>query len=207
MAASTTWPLPDFCAQQAAQHAEGEEHAAAAEIADEVRAAPAPRPCADGAVRRERDVVDVVARRLRQRPVLAEAGHAAEDELGLIFRSSSGPSPRRSMTPAGSPRSGRWRRRELLTTARRLGLTSRAMSGGLGAARRISAPTRKAQIGRLATVDADHLGTHVGQERGRERPGPMPAISMMRIRRADHRGYLSVSLRATPHVRRISWRY
>ena len=69
--------------EQAAHHAEGEEHAAAAEVAHQVQrrhrrlAGPADRLERAG----ERDVVDVVAGPRRVRAVLAPAGHAAVDEL------------------------------------------------------------------------------------------------------------------------------
>ena len=66
IAASTTWPRPERCAsQQRREHADEQQHRAAAEVADEVqrRHRPLAGP-ADGVQRAgERDVVDVVARR------------------------------------------------------------------------------------------------------------------------------------------------
>ena len=57
--------------------------------------------------------------------------------------------------------------------------------------------TRQAQIGRLATVDADHLGTHVGEERGRERRRADAChLDDAKSGERTHRGYLSVSFRA-----------
>ena len=96
MAASTTWPLPDFCASSsAAQHAEGQEHAAAAEIADQVERRHRRLALAADGVQHagERDVVDVVAGGLRHRAVLAEAGHAAEHQLGIDLQQHVGPEP------------------------------------------------------------------------------------------------------------------
>ena len=60
---------------------------------------------ADGVQRAgQRDVVDVVAGGLGQRAVLAEAGHAAEDQAWVgLQAASSGPSPSRSMTPGRKP--------------------------------------------------------------------------------------------------------
>ena len=68
-----------------ADHAEGQQHPAAAEVADQVQRRQ--RPLAGASDRAEdageRDVVDVVAGDRRERPVLAPAGHAAVDEPGL----------------------------------------------------------------------------------------------------------------------------
>ena len=69
--------------EDAAHDAERHEHPAAAEVADEVdrrrRLAALAAEVRERAG--ERDVVDVVARGLRHRAVLAPAGHAAVDEL------------------------------------------------------------------------------------------------------------------------------
>ena len=69
--------------EDAAHDAERHEHAAAAEVADEVdrRRRLAARAAEVRERTGERDVVDVVAGGLRHRTVLAPAGHAAVDEL------------------------------------------------------------------------------------------------------------------------------
>ena len=57
----------------------------------------------------------------------------------------------------------------------------------------------QAQIGRLATVDADHLGAHVGEQRGGERRRADAChLDDAKTGERTHRGYLSVSLRARP---------
>ena len=83
IAASTTWPRPLVRASMTRTgDAECEQHAAAAEVADQVErrhrrlAGAADRVQHAG----ERDVVDVVAGALGERTVLAPAGHAAVDE-------------------------------------------------------------------------------------------------------------------------------
>ena len=71
--------------EQGAHDAEGQEHAAAAEVADQVeRRNGRLAATADGVERAgEGDVVDVVAGGLGVGAVLAPAGHAAVDELGV----------------------------------------------------------------------------------------------------------------------------
>jgi hypothetical protein len=72
--------------EQGGEHAEGEQHAAAAEIADHVdrRHRPVARPPEGVKCARQRDIVDVVARLLRERAVLPPAGHAAIDEARIV---------------------------------------------------------------------------------------------------------------------------
>jgi hypothetical protein len=72
--------------QQRAHHAERQHQPAAAEIADKVnrrgwRTAGAP---ASPEHARDRDIVDVMARQMRKRPVLPPAGHPAIDELRIV---------------------------------------------------------------------------------------------------------------------------
>ena len=96
IAASTTWPLPERAAlDQRARDAEREQHAAAAEVADQVQrrrrrlAAPADRSERAG----ERDVVDVVARGVRERALLAPARHAAVDQARVAREADVGAEP------------------------------------------------------------------------------------------------------------------
>src|SRR3546814_13189158 len=72
-----------------ARHAEGEHHAAAAEIADIIdrRNGLFPRPPDPMEDARQRDIIDVVPRRLRIGAALPPAGHAAGTELRLVSRS------------------------------------------------------------------------------------------------------------------------
>ena len=84
IATSITWPLPDARASRMPHtDAERHEHAAAAEVADEVDRRRGLAAVAAEVRERagERDVVDVVARGLRHRAVLAPAGHAPVHEL------------------------------------------------------------------------------------------------------------------------------
>jgi hypothetical protein len=71
--------------QQGGGDPEGEQHPAAAEVADEVHRGQRPLPRAphlpQGA--RQRDVVDVVADRARERAVLPPAGHPAVDDARI----------------------------------------------------------------------------------------------------------------------------
>lgn len=73
--------------------AEGEQHRAAAEIADQVERRR--RRLAGSADRRQRagqrDIVDVVSRRPGQRPGLAPAGDPAEYQRGIAFEDHLGP--------------------------------------------------------------------------------------------------------------------
>ena len=108
MAASTTWPSPERLAStSAADDAEGQQHAAAAEVADQVErrrwgASPARPIGCEGAG--EGDVVDVVAGRLGVGAVLAPAGHAAVDERAGCGRGRRRDrSPSRSATPGRKP--------------------------------------------------------------------------------------------------------
>ena len=90
-----TWPWPGPAGlEQPAHHAEGQQHAAAAEVAHQVerrhrRARPA-RPII-ARVPRQGDVVDVVAGRWGVGPVLAPAGHAPVDQLGVAGQALVGP--------------------------------------------------------------------------------------------------------------------
>ena len=101
MAASTTWPSPVRPAGRAPRDAEGQQHAAAAHVADEVQRGQRALAGAAEVVQRagHRDVVDVVAGVVRQRTVLAPARHAAVDQPRVAGQASSGRAPSRSVTP------------------------------------------------------------------------------------------------------------
>ena len=86
IAASTTCPCPEARASiTAAEDPEGEQHAAAAEVADHVqrRGRLLARPPEVRERAGDRDVVDVVPGGLGQGPVLTPAGHAGVDERGV----------------------------------------------------------------------------------------------------------------------------
>ena len=176
MAASTTWPLPvRWALDQPARHAEGEQHAAAAEVADQVErrhrrpAAPTDRLERAG----ERDVVDVVAGGLGVRAVLAPAGHAPVDEPGVAGEAGVG-AEAEPLHDAGA---------EALDEA--VGLLDERQHGldavGVLEVDADRAPPAVEHVGRrsgrvaaadvLRPVDADHVGAHVGQHHGAERTG------------------------------------
>jgi hypothetical protein len=69
--------------EESADHAEREQHAAAAEVADQVQGRHGPLTGATDGVQgtRQADVVDVVARSLSHGSVLSPAGHAPVDEF------------------------------------------------------------------------------------------------------------------------------
>ena len=95
---------------QGGAHAEGEQHPAAPEVADQVerrdRALSRPADRVEGAG--EGDVVDVVAGGRRVGPVLAPAGHPAVDEAGVAGQADVGAETEPlGDARAGSPRSGR----------------------------------------------------------------------------------------------------
>ena len=114
---------------------------------------------------------------------------------GLIFSSSSGASPSRSMTPGRKPSISA----SALAASR---LTTAQPGLGLEVDRqRAAAPVQhiefrlaagQAEIGRLAPVDADHLGAHVGEQRGRERRrADARHLDDAKAGEWTHRGYLS----------------
>ena len=215
MAASTTWPLPDFCASSRAHtHAEGEEHAAAAEVADQIERRHRRLALAADGVQHagERDVVDVVAGALGHRAVLAEARHAAEHQPGIDLRAAtSGPSPSRSMTPGRKPSMQRVRLggEPLDDLAAGLALDvegKRAAAAVQHVELRLA--SGQAQIGRLAAVDADHLGAHVGEQHGGERRrADAGHLDDAETGERTHRGYLSGSraVRNAPPAARCAW--
>ena len=105
IAASTTCPLPERAdLHERGGDAEGEQHPAAAEVADQVqrRDRPLPRPPDGPQGAPDGDVVDVVPGRTGPRAVLAPAGHPAVDEARVR-----GPGRRRARGPCRSATPGR----------------------------------------------------------------------------------------------------
>ena len=152
--------------EQAAHHAEGQQHAAAAEIADQVERRDRLVLAADGMQRAgERDVVDVVAGRLGERAFLAPAGHAAIDQLGIAREADVGPEAQ-PLGDAGAERLGH-----------AVGLLDQAqhdldaflllqVDRDRAAAAVVDGEFRLGQAVhdmRPGAVDADHVGAHVAQ--------------------------------------------
>ncbi len=89
-----TWPWPGAaCLQQSAHDAEGEHHAAAAEVGDQIEGRDRRLAlAADGRQgSRQGQVVDVVAGEVGLRPALAPTGHAAVHQPGVAFEAWLGP--------------------------------------------------------------------------------------------------------------------
>ena len=155
-----------------ARHTEREEHAPATEVADHVQWRHGALALAGEAVQRagQRDVVDVVARGLRQRPVLAPARHAPEDESGVAGEALVGPEAQAFHDPRPEP------------FDERVGLLDESKHSGdavgvLEVDGNRATPTVQHVARRVArtgsgTVDAHHVGTHVGQHHGGERARP-----------------------------------
>ena len=181
MAASTTWPLPELRASSTA-HTTPKASIMAPPPKSPTRFSGGAGGVAGAAHRvqhaGQRDVVEVVAGRLRQRAVLAPAGHAAvhqprvarvagvraeaeplhhagaeafEQHVGLLR-----PAPAPLRCAAGCFRSSASERRPRAITSNFVP----SIGNGLARARR-----------RLA-VDADHFRAHVGQHHGGERARP-----------------------------------
>ena len=168
--------------EQRAYHAEGQEHATAAEIADQVqrrhRRLTLPADAMQDAG--QRDVVDVMAGALRQRTVLPESGHAAEHQLRVDLGESVGSSPSRSMTPGRKPSISVGLAASCRTMARPASDFTSSASERPRAAPRTWSPGPQSEVGCLAPIYADHLGSHVGQQHRREWRRPDAVISMMR---------------------------
>ena len=156
--------------QQAGHDAQGEQHAAAAEVADQVERRH--RPAAVVADRVEHagqgDVVDVVTGGVGDRAVLPPAGHAAEDELRVPFQADVGA----EAEPLHDARA------EALDQAVRLfhhvedggnclGLLEVHREGASAAVQHVELRAAP-RIG--PAVDAHDLGAQVGQHHRAERP-------------------------------------
>ena len=186
--------------QQRAHHAEGQEHAAAAEVADQVQRRHGTIALAPDHMQHagERDVVDVVAGIARHRPVLAESRHAADHELGVELLKLLGRQPQalqNAGTEALDQRIGLGCQ-FLDDGASRLGLEidrQRAAAAMQDIVLRLAA--WQTEIGRLPPIDADHLGAHVGEQRGRKRRrADARHLDDAKTGQWSHRGYLSVAV-------------
>ena len=176
IAASTTWPAAGRARlEDRADDAEGQEHPAAAEVADEVEREQRPLALApDRAERaRDRDVVDVVPGdawpsgrpgRSRSSARRRAADCARERRRG---RARAAPSRR-----AGSPRAARRRTRTGASTSSRPPACLRSTATDRAAAVH-EVPVTLAERGASAAqpVDPDHVGAEVGEQHGRERAG------------------------------------
>ena len=120
------------------------------------------------------DVVDVMPRRLRQRAVLAPAGHAAVDQLRVRGEARFGPDAEpfhHARSKAFDERIGTF---EKAAQRRRTGRRLQVECD------RAAAPVEQFQtrvIGRrhlTRALDAEDLGAHVGQHHGGERAGREP---------------------------------
>ena len=144
---------------------------AASEVSDEVQRRHGAFAAAADRFERagERDVVDVVTRGLRHRPVLPPAGHTAVDELRISLE-----------THVGSePESLHDSRPEALDERVRPGdqAEHRFDRGGLLQVDRDAAPAAQEWVDGRASgrarraVDAHDVGAHVGQQHRAERAG------------------------------------
>ena len=161
---------------QGAHDAEGQQHAAAAEVADRVHGRQ--RRFARLAYRMQhsgqRNVIDVVARRLRQGAVLAPAGHAAIDQSGVASKAgvrSQSQTFHNAGTEAFEQDIGPGHKVEHSLRGTRL----------LEVDRRGAPPPRQDVEARFdhfhhfaaaVPVDAEHLRPHVGQHHGAKRRRP-----------------------------------
>ena len=159
--------------EDTAHDPEGHEHAPAAEVTDQVDRrrrlgvrAPEVRERA-----RQRDVVDVVARGLRHRTVLAPTGHASVDEPRVARETHVGAQPE----PLGHARAEALEQRVgaldqpqhqlhafrvLQIDADRAAATVERLEVRL---------VERCRVDLLGAVDAKDVGTHVGQQHARER--------------------------------------
>ena len=161
--------------EQGADHAEGEEHAAAAEVADHVerRHRRLAGPAEVGQRAGQRDVVDVVARTTRRTgPSWPQPVMRPNTSFGLRARQTSGPTPRRSITPGRKPSM----RASADSTSSSSASTPSGFLRSMAIERRprlqhvaatASSGSRLADV--LGPVDADDVGAHVGQHHGAER--------------------------------------
>ena len=153
---------------QGGQQAHGQQHAAAAEVAHIVerrhgrlaRAADGVQGAGDG------DVVDVMPRRMRQRPVLAPARHAAVDQARVARQAGLG-AQAQALHHAGPK-----------ALDQQIGACDQRQGRGLAfLAAQVDLDLAAAARGDVLRIDrragprdAQHLGTHVGQQHGAERP-------------------------------------
>ncbi len=154
---------------QRGEDAEGQQHRAAAEVTHVVeRRHRRLARTADGVQRAaDRDVVDVVARCVGERAVLAPAGHAAVDQA-RVARMAFGGSEAQALHHAGAE-----------TFDEHVGFRD-DVEHGCGRAVRAQVDLQRAAAAREDVVrrsaragafDADHLRAHVGEQHRAERPG------------------------------------
>ena len=153
--------------------AEGEQHAAAAEIADQVeRRRRAPALFADRVQGGgQRDVVDVVTGRMREGSGLPPAGHAPVDERGIALEAD-------VRTEAQAFHDARAKALDQHVVAlhqpenrfHAVGILQ-VHRDALAAPRQHVGPGRL-PAGRTGPVDAHHLGAHIRQHHAAERSGP-----------------------------------
>ncbi len=176
MAASITWPLPEReASSRAASRPDEQHHAAAAKIGDEIQWRNRLAAAFADQVQRagEREVIDVVPRRMRERSGLAPARHAPVDELRIARETDVRPHAE-TLGDAGpeafdqriravdEPQQRRDSRRALQVERDRPTVAQQGIDriGFLGL--------------RRGAVDADDRRTHVGQHHGAERRWTQP---------------------------------
>ena len=158
--------------EQGAHHAEGQEHAPAAEVAHHVqrrRRALAPTTeVGEGAG--QRDVVDVVAGPGGVGAVLAPAGHAAEHQLRVAGQAHLGPDPE-ALHHAGPEAldDGVGRLDQLEQRLHTVGVLEVDPDGAPPTVQHVPARGVGHLVAHvLGPVDADDVGAHVGQHHGAE---------------------------------------
>jgi hypothetical protein len=125
---------------------------------------------------RDRDVVDVVAGGLRQRPILAPAGDAPVDQPWIAREARLGAEPEpfgHAGTKAFDQRVGLFRQRQHDLDCLRL----LEIEGDRAPAARHHVELgieRQAEIGALEPIDAQDVGAHVGEQHAAEWSGPDP---------------------------------
>ena len=161
---------------QGAHHPEGQVHAAAPEVADEVERRHRGLAPPSDAVQRsgQRDVVQVVARGHRVGAVLAPAGHPAVHQARVAGQAVLGADPQPLGHPGPEPLQqgvGSFDQRQHgLDPLGRLEVDAdRAPASVQEVSRRVvgvAAPHRR------GSIDSHDVGAHVGQHHGAERPRP-----------------------------------
>ena len=179
IATSMTWPLPERCASRMPHTTPNAMNMppppkSPTMLIGGVGLPPSRPKCASAPA--ERDVVDVVARGLRHRAVLAPAGHAAVDELRVPGEAVVGTEPE-PLGDAGA-----------VALDQRVGLLDEPQHrlDAVGVlqvdADRAPAPVQRLEVrlverrgvDLLGAVDPDDVGAHVGEQHPRERPRADP---------------------------------
>ena len=165
--------------QQRGQRAQGEEHSPAAEVAEQVhrRRRAARRAGRSRPARRSARCSRCRARRCataaRSAPSRSSGRRPAP---GSRASSSSGPRPRRSITPGRKPSSRTSARRTSARTTSRssASLRSSAIERLPRSSSDVAPRAPHQPAAAAAAVDADDVGAEVGQEHAAERPRPQP---------------------------------